>query len=99
MNRFVRTIFPILVVVISLVVDRHLGTLPPFFALVLFLPLEALRWIGTALALPDDYLILLVLLLGVPLLLLYWFAAYFLLAGVRPSAKEAEASDETSQEG
>ncbi|MBI4092922.1 MAG: hypothetical protein HY420_03275 [Candidatus Kerfeldbacteria bacterium] len=57
-------------------VDVRAGNIPTVLQWVVFLPLRLVQRLNAMLPLKDDFELLLSILLGVPLLLMYWFYLY-----------------------
>lgn len=64
----------------------------------IFFPLELLRLVGEQAPLAVDYQILLLIFVGLPLLLTYWFSAYRFLCGRDPEPGRPESAQPTSQQ-
>lgn len=81
MKPVLRLILPIGVIAVFLMLDTRLSQSSSALRTVVLLPYVLLNVLVQRLSLPEDYHILVLLIVGSPLLAIYWFGIYFLLVG------------------
>lgn len=87
-------LFTILLIAGFLALDQLLGSLSSAGRWVVFFPIEFLRLITERANVAVDYQVLLLILLGIPLTITYWFAWYRVLCGREPVSGQNVAQNE-----
>lgn len=79
MRTFLRFTLPILALSSFLAIDQSLPQMPAWLRGVFFLPIEILLFLVRRMQIAPDYSILILLGIGIPLVLVYWYFAFRLL--------------------